>query len=52
VLTYSAVATDTNNEDEEEHEEEHDNGYSDYINAVKMYKNDSKMKGGMSKRYD
>ena len=29
-----------------------DHGHSAYLNAVEMYKNDPKMKGEMSKRYD
>jgi hypothetical protein len=38
--------------EEEDDDEEEDHGYSAYLNAVEMYKNDPKMKGQMSKRYD
>lgn len=33
-------------------EKENDYGHSDYLEAVEMYKNNPKMKGKMSKRYD
>ena len=42
---------DDDNEEADEDEED-DHGYSAYLDAVKRYKNDPKMKGEMSKRYD
>jgi hypothetical protein len=41
-----------NENNEEDEEDEDDHGYSAYLDAVEKYKNDPKMKGQMSKRYD